>query len=245
MLTDYPSGQTCVVGSLLGQDRFKIERVDDTCWIVAEETNDVADWFNNFDVGHEPIAGAIFTKTEKYCTKSGWFGICYSYGTREVSAQDRGADAFVKAFNDAHKTIEDLFNYECKGLTKFVYAGYSRGGALVQVAALSHMRKGMIKESDTVHMVTFGAPRALEFAQPLQGFLDSSHRVVNSGSILGLYTSYDPVPSMPAGSWGFQHVGETRYPSGLDQNGPAMGLHFDVSLHMPWNYGEWSVEHLF
>lgn len=229
----YPSSKTLSVGSPFGgQDRLKVERVGNTCWIVAEESNDAGDWWKNLDLGHEVIHGAGYSYSERYCKKSSW-GRCRKYGYRTKTVDERGYDGFVKPFNSVRVALEKKVKSECSGLSSFVYAGYSRGAAIVQVAALSHMRQGITRSSNKVQLVTFGSPRALEDGGALEGFLDASHRVVkHSSSWFG--DSYDPVATIPAGWWGFEHVGKTRYPGSMGSNSPTFGANYDVGLHMKY-----------
>ena len=222
--SDYPSANTVSLNSPFGgQDRIKIENVGGTCWIVGEESNDAGDWWKNFDLGHENIAGAGYSYSERYCASWGWRGCNYKY--RTVRVEERGFDGFVKPFNTMRVAIENKMNSICKTSTKFIYAGYSRGAGLVQVVALSHMRRGITTSSDNVQLITFGSPRALEYAGALEEFLDDSHRVVKSrGSWWG--STYDPVTTVPAGWWGFDHVGRNRYPGSVGYNSPTFGANY-------------------
>merc|ERR1719329_1223556 len=86
----YPGSKTVSLSSPFGgQDRLKVERVGNTCWIVAEESNDAGDWWKNLDLGHQDISGAGYSYTERYCKKSSWRG-CRKYGYRTRTVNERG-----------------------------------------------------------------------------------------------------------------------------------------------------------
>lgn len=139
-----------------------------TCVILGRDSNDGSDWVWN--VGGpwagQDIDGSYYTISEKYTTNCRWqwgWVPWYTCDTeyRNVNVFDEGYGGFVKPFNYMSAALTTKINEKCKSATYFEYIGFSRGGALVQVAAMHHFRTELIKGASDVKMVLFNSPNAL------------------------------------------------------------------------------------
>uniref|UniRef100_A0A7S4V5R6 Uncharacterized protein n=1 Tax=Ditylum brightwellii TaxID=49249 RepID=A0A7S4V5R6_9STRA len=165
---------------VIGSDIFHVSFDDDdeTCYIVAKQSDSPSfeqqsDWMQNFDV-----VGILGMEIEGASSYKGFRG-------------------FVYAFNTAANAIESLVRTKCDGANRFQYAGYSRGGGLVQIAAMQHYSKGIITASDNVSMVLFNSPNALESsaAAALKGVLDEAVSVVRFATTNRVLL--DPASALP------------------------------------------------
>lgn len=244
----YPSDSVVVDNTFFaGNDRIKVVPSGGKCWVVAQESNDLEDWAMNLDVGYDNIGTIYWNEPESYCCKRSW-GWCTRTCTRTVTRSHtfKGHDGFVKPLfrtskNGGGKTainhVNSLIDAKCGGIKTMVYAGYSRGGAIVQSIAAHHLANNKYQGGYTRHLVTFGSPRCLdpESANRVQNSLGMAVRVVKEKRDW-MGTKHDLVPSVPAGWWGFQHVGKTIHPgNSIDHNGPTFGsLWTDIGLHLQY-----------
>lgn len=228
----YPSSKTITKSYVGGTDRIKVEKKNGKCFVTAQESNDLADWFNNFDGGWQKVETT--PASERYCSRRGWVRKswwrwsyeCTKYSTR-LSARyvGWGWDGFVKPANDMRQQVKDKINSVCGNRNNMVYVGYSRGGGIISVVLLEHLKSGFVRGSNA-KFVSFGSPRALYTPDGdyVNQQVSESHRVVNNG---------DPVATVPAGWWGYQHVGNNRY--GLDYNGPTFLLSYNFAAHTQYD----------
>jgi len=234
----YPASNTLLFNNDAGgDDKVKIYAKGDTCWLVARETDQLGDMWNNLDLGKEVISSSVTSGRYNYCrcAKSNRRGSCK---TRSVCSKSlgEGFDGFVKPYNALRFQIKSYMGTYCGGLTKFVYAGYSRGGGIAMAMAFAHMKDGLAKSSDHVQLVTFGSPRVLEKkdAYDLANFVDVSFRAVKSG--------VDLVPSVPPSWFGhlydeskmFWHVPSVTIPSSVGENDPPALTTLNVLVHLQY-----------
>jgi len=145
-----------------GSDQFNIFAKGDTCWIMAAETGKdglvdfMLDWAKNLDYGREAINSTVSgSRRQHYGCEETKFDLwfiptdCKAY--RWCLDVLRWAyNGFVKAYNDFGASIRLKVQSDCRGSTKYIYTGYSKGAALATVTAFAHMMKGVIQESDNV-----------------------------------------------------------------------------------------------
>jgi hypothetical protein len=110
-----------------------------------------------------------------------------------------------------------------------VFAGYSRGGGLAQVAAYAMWKEGLVAQNK-MKLVTFGSPRALNDNE--------------SDQIHGMFLQYrlvygnDPVATMPPTWIGFEHFGiPVRYGGSFTRDEPHITNPLDIGDHS--KYEEW------
>eukprot|EP00559_Dactyliosolen_fragilissimus_P006952 CAMPEP_0184855402 /NCGR_PEP_ID=MMETSP0580-20130426/672_1 /TAXON_ID=1118495 /ORGANISM="Dactyliosolen fragilissimus" /LENGTH=365 /DNA_ID=CAMNT_0027349913 /DNA_START=163 /DNA_END=1260 /DNA_ORIENTATION=- len=149
-----------------GTDVFRVKLKDDICYIFADETNEKADWDNNFDYGITDIVDSGYTKTIRYrkwkWVWKRWYGyFTYTWKTNTETILDQGYTGFVKSFNEVSHSVEMNVLLKCNGATQYQYTGYSRGGALAQIIALHHFRNGLFNNVAKVSLVVFASPNAL------------------------------------------------------------------------------------
>ena len=199
-----------------GSDAAAVRLDGSTCWVIAQESNELIDWIYNLQIGTEPLYALKQTQfSHESCgcaKKTLWW--CSRYkscpGYRKVGTTYQG---FAEAANKLRLGVLAAMQSTCAGTTATVLAGYSRGGAIVIDLAVMLLADNIVSPS-SLAMVTFGSPRALDKATA-----DALHlrfpqwRIVNDD---------DMVSSLPYDWWGFSHVGQMRcnncdYPEGRER----------------------------
>lgn len=188
-------------------DRVQVRREGSVCWVIAEETNSAGDWWNNLNFGSEDIMSLkkYNTRAESCgCEKKTlWYCSTYKYCSAYKKIGE-GYDGFTITYNAMRINIWNKIKSVCgTGLSSYHFAGYSRGGGLLNNVVFAILNDGLISKSK-VKLTTFGSPRALSdsTSDKLHGWQRSGFafdRVINQADI---------VPSIPYDWWGFKHAGE-------------------------------------
>jgi len=203
-------------GVVFGDDKVTALVKGSKCWVLAEESNSDTDWNANFQLGQSDIQSIGEPQVQSSacgCSVQGSGNWCAEYN---VCAQKvvvgRGYKGFVDSYNAMNTDIWNMMQTTC-GSRDIVLAGYSRGGALLNVLAYGLYTEGLVPTSKLT-LVTFGSPRAL-----VDRDSDAVHakftqwRMVYKGDI---------APSVPYGWMGFKHYGtmrcyECNYSEGRDR----------------------------
>jgi hypothetical protein len=199
-----------------GDDRIKVERRGSTCYIVAAESNDVADWISNAKFTVQGISGTYVpaktetrTQTVHYqeCKwkRSGWSWrrSCknkqrterYTHVITPALGTIGAHSGMTNAYQDMSSKVQSMVSQICVGTSRYAYGGWSRGGAIATIALAHHKRSGF-SDGKRVDLITFGAPAALKDKVP-----DIEQRITLNRA---QRHHEDPVPMLPPG---YSHVG--------------------------------------
>jgi len=190
-------------------DRATVFRSGGTCYIIAEESGDEADWADNLDLGDEDILSlsSTFGRDESCgCSRRWFFGGCREYNQCSYSPSlGRGYQGFVKSFNAMRFRLRDDVNSNCRSGDFITFAGYSRGAGVILPFVYVAIEENLV-DVNRIRVATFGSPRVLKSTQSdiLHNALISS----SSSRIYRLVNNQDLVPSIPYPWMGdYKHAG--------------------------------------
>lgn len=188
-------------------DRVNVRKEGSTCWIIAEETNEAGDWFNNLNAGSADILSIKkYNAQDKSCgCARSTLGYCREYNTcNTYKSIGKGFKGFVNTYNTMRLDIWNKIQSTCgTGLSRYQFAGYSRGAGIATPLVYALIEDGLIPKS-RIRMHTFGSPRALD---DQTSDILHNHMSGSTFRIDRLVNQQDIVPSIPFDWWGFKHVG--------------------------------------
>mmetsp|Transcript_21952 Transcript_21952/g.39291 ORF Transcript_21952/g.39291 Transcript_21952/m.39291 type:complete len:302 (-) Transcript_21952:185-1090(-) len=206
------------------------------CWVIAEESGDVADWAANLDTGSDNIMSIkkyTYQAEACGCETYTWWWCSKYYSCSTYQEYEEGYDGFVKAYNAMRLTIYSRIQSTCGSNDRLVLAGYSRGAGILNALAYVMYKDSLWTASKMVY-VNFGSPRTLS-----DNLSDEVHGQFEQ---LRLVYEKDPVPSIPYGWMGYKHFGTMKcnncgYTEGRDA--PSFSWAIDGGIGDHTSYGEW------
>jgi len=118
-------------GIIYQNDAILVNSSNGICYIIAQASNEGADWWDNFDFGKENILSMKrMTMEDKRCgcADERWYG-CASYKSCPVYySLGSGYDGFTKAYNAMRHRLWRQIQSVCSSSDVKLFSGYSRGG---------------------------------------------------------------------------------------------------------------------
>jgi len=211
-------------------DAALVKRVGSTCYIIAQETNEAGDWWDNLSTGSTAIMSSkkkTVADSSCGCKKSAWYGCAQYKSCSAYYALGNGFKGFTLTYNAMRLALWNKINSVCSSSDTKIFGGYSRGGGIMNIMAYAMHKEGLIS---SMKLVTFGSPRALGKSE--------------SDAVHGKFEQYrmiykkDPVPSLPYGWMGVKHYGAMRCNQcGYDEarDAPGWGWPTDAKDHTSYN----------